>query len=295
MDVVSVGDYSERVYGVRIPPNKILSVPCGKCINCQKRKFSGYRMRLLYELNRYPNSIFVTLTFDEQSLSRFKVEPNKAIRLFLDRIRKSYGKQVRHWFVAEYGKKRGRLHYHGILFNCQMDNEELEKYWKYGNTFVGYANEITARYIVKYLTKDDTKGHKPPRIISSFGIGDNWLDTPECHLFKKQFATAINVGGYPIPLPRYYIDKMYNEREKEIISYYNNMESPREFWLSGRKYTDERLYELYREKLYNQYKSLGLVASTDNYDLPTPRIYSETRFRVYLDEYNKILQTLNLI
>lgn len=288
----SIGEYSERVYGVRYPPNMYITVSCGKCINCQKRKFNDYRMRLLYELNRYPRSIFVTLTFDESNLKRFKGNPNKSIRLFLDRVRKVYGKQVRHWFVAEFGKKRGRLHYHGILFNCRMENEELEKYWQYGNTFVGYANEITAKYIVKYLTKDDTKGSKPPRVISSIGIGVSWLDTPECHILKKQLATGIDKGSYIIPLPRYYVDKMYSEREKEIISYYAYMESVKEWYVAGRKYTDERLANAARERLYRQYKAVGLIASTDNYER-TPRIFAHTRFQVMCDvvSKNSFLQT----
>lgn len=286
MDAVSVAEYCERVYGVRYPPNRYITIPCGKCINCQKRKFTGYRMRLLYELQRYPRSIFVTLTFDDSNLSRFRGDPNKSLRLFLDRIRKVYGKQVRHWFVAEFGKKRGRLHYHGILFNCQMTNEELTKYWQYGNTFVGYANEITAKYIVKYLTKDDTKGSKPPRILSSFGIGDSWLNTPDCKLLKKQLATAITKPGMVIPLPRYYIDKMYTEREKEIISYYNNMESVPEFWVAGRKYIDEFEASEARNELYNQYKALGLIASTDKYE-KRQIIHSSTRYQLLLECYLK--------
>ena len=246
---------------------------------CQKRKFSAYRMRLLYELQRSPKSIFVTLTFDEPSLSRFKDNPNRSLSLFLDRVRKKYGKQVRHWFVAEYGKKRGRLHYHGLLFNCQFDNEELETMWKYGNTFVGYANEITAKYIVKYLTKEDTKGKLPPRIITSKGIGDNWLQTLDCKLLQKSLSTAMTIGGYPVPIPRYYLDKMYNEREKEIISYYNYMESIPTFYLNGRAYTDEKLYNQALKFKCDMYENLGFI-----FDKPL-----KTTYRISREQRTKVL------
>ena len=286
-----INAYSFRVYGVPIPPNYYITIPCGNCINCLKRKFFGYRLRLLSELKKYPNSIFVTLTFDNPSLSRFKDNPNKSLSLFLDRVRKEYG-HVRHWFVAEYGKKKGRLHYHGILFNCQFDNETLERMWKYGNTFVGYANEITAKYIVKYLTKDDTKGHKvPPRIISSKGIGLDFLNSPELQVCKKTLTNYLPINGYKVPLPRYYIEKLFTEREREIISYYLYMESDLDYYVGGTRYTNKRDADEARLSLYRNYKSLGLVYS-DDYE-KRPRISSETKFRVYMDAYCSILNDLN--
>lgn len=275
---------SQRLFGVDFPPNYYISIPCGNCLDCQKRKFTGYRMRLLYELQKYPHSIFVTLTFDNPSLSEFKDNPNKSLRLFLDRFRKKYGKQVRHWFVAEYGSKRGRLHYHGILFNCDIGNDELESLWKYGNTFVGYANEATAKYIVKYLTKQDTKGLQPPRIVSSFGIGASWLDTPECKIAKKALSPIIYVGGYPTPLPRFYIDKMFTKEDKEHISYYYYMETPHtdEHYLDGRLYTDIKKYNYALYQKYLTYKSQGFLF--DEY-IKKPTLSRETRFSVHVDFY----------
>lgn len=242
-------------------------------------------MRLLYELREFPNSIFVTLTFDEPSLCRFKDNPNKSLSLFLDRVRKKYGKQVRHWFVSEYGKKRGRLHYHGILFDIDINNDDLESLWQYGNTFVGYANDVTARYIVKYLTKDDTKGvKKPPRVISSKGIGSSFLDTHDCKLLQKQLATSFTINGYKVPLPRYYLDKMYNEREKELISYYLYMESEMTYYLNGREYKSEKLYELARKREEQNYSQLGLIYS--GYEV-RPKISSQTRLQILFDCINK--------
>lgn len=263
--------------------NFYLNVPCGKCISCLKRKFNNYRMRLLYELNEHPNSIFVTLTFDNPSLSKFADNPNKSLSLFLDRIRKKYGKQVRHWFVAEYGKKHGRLHYHGILFDIDIGNDELFQLWKYGNTFVGYANEITAKYIVKYLTKDDTKGISiPPRVITSFGIGDSFLTSPQCDLLKSQLATAITINGFKVPLPRYYLDKMYNEREKEIISYYLYCESDFTYWVAGKEYDTEKQAKYARGFLYRDYKSKGLIF--DNY-VKRSRIGNDIKTLLHFDSY----------
>lgn len=238
---------------------------------------------MLYELQRFPNSIFITLTFDNPSLSEFKDNPNRSIRLFLDRVRKKYGKQVRHWIVAEYGSKRGRLHYHGILFDINIGNDELFSLWKYGNTFVGYANEITAKYIVKYLTKQDTKGIAPPRIISSKGIGDSWLSTPECQFALKAYERVLYVGGKPMPIPRYYLNKMFTPEELEQMSYYYYMEEPKTFsrFLLGREYTDEKQFEHNRKILEKSYKSQGFLY--DDYIKRDKGISNEQRFVVLAD------------
>lgn len=284
-------DYSMRVFGIPFPPNYYINVPCGKCIECQKRKLSGYRFRLLHEIMQYPKSIFVTLTFDNEHLHKFRSNPNKSLSLFLDRVRKRYGRQVRHFFIAEYGSLNGRLHFHGILFDIDISNSELSELWKYGFTFVGYANEITAKYIVKYLTKDVTKGVKPPRVLTSKGIGSSWLDTSDCRLVKANLSTCLFLGGMPYPLPRYYIDKMYSEREKEIMSYYTYMESDFEYYLSGRKYTDYDLYLKAREQKAIQYSSW---TASSEYEKEI-KLSSETRFRYLIDWCSQELIKNNLI
>ena len=119
MTNAEIVDYARIFYGCFWPPDYILEVPCGYCHSCQKSYNNQYRIRLLYELRKYPpgTCLFVTLTFDDDNLKKFSKDTNKAVRLFLDRLRKDYGKQIRHWFVCEFGTLYGRPHYHGILFN----------------------------------------------------------------------------------------------------------------------------------------------------------------------------------
>ena len=234
-------------------------------------------------MQKYPNSIFITLTFDNPSLSEFQDNPNRSIRLFLDRVRKKYGKQVRHWIVAEYGSKRGRLHYHGILFDINIGNDELFSLWKYGNTFVGYANEATAKYIVKYLTKQDTKGISPPRVITSKGIGESWLHSSECAIAKKSLDMILWIDGKPSPIPRYYVQHMYSPEELEKISYYYYMEQPKpqEWFLLGRKYTNEKRYLQERENLLRDFKRQGFLF--DDYLSRPQGLSAETRFKILAD------------
>ena len=105
MTNAEIVDYARTFYGCFWPPDYILEVPCGYCHSCQKSYNNQYRIRLLYELRKYPSGtcLFVTLTFDDDNLKKFSKDTNKAVRLFLDRLRKDYGKQIRHWFVCEFG------------------------------------------------------------------------------------------------------------------------------------------------------------------------------------------------
>lgn len=204
-----------------------------------------YMIRLLYEFYSYPNSYFITLTFNDDALEWYKTDLNKAVREFLDRFRKvvNDNKQIRHWFVCEFGTLHGRPHYHGILFNLPLekfckDSEELkeilESNWyhtlndayfigdrtKVPNGFVDISRvrgEGAPRYISKYVTKSCSDYKKTPRIITSAGIGKGYLN-PENLNFHKDKSGALRPyilkNGYKIPLPRYYADKIFTAKDK---------------------------------------------------------------------------------
>ena len=101
-----------------------------ECIECRKEKARNWRIRLAEELKNNPDALFITLTFNEENYRKlawelFKknkedlnyTEQNemckKAVRRWLERIRKKTGKSVRHWMVTEKGDDFGRIHLHG--------------------------------------------------------------------------------------------------------------------------------------------------------------------------------------
>lgn len=218
MSVIERTEYSRLNFGCDFPIDYQIEVPCGRCQYCEKHRMRDFQIRLLYEIDKYPNSLFITLTFDDTNLLRFSANPNSAVRLFLDRVRKRYGKQVRHWIVAEYGTLHGRLHYHGILFDTplRLDGDELSRLWSYGFSYVGYSCDKTARYVTKYVTKSCSGNRSPPRIISSKGIGAGYL-TPENVLFHNDGETLrpyLYYGGFKVPLPRYYYSKVFSDEDK---------------------------------------------------------------------------------
>lgn len=221
-----------------------------------------YQIRLLYEIARYPNTLFVTFTFDDENLKRFENDPNRSVRLFLDRVRKRFGKSVRHWFCAEFGTLHGRLHYHGLLFNIEpfFDPKELESLWSYGFINFQLADDKAAKYVSKYVTKSYSNGKKPPRVISSKGIGAGYLDPKNVgfHVGKDGvYRPYLLYGSFKVPLPRYYYSKVFSEDDK-INMLIDRTLNPPPMIVNGEKYYTEREY---REALYLYHKSqvdLGL-------------------------------------
>lgn len=181
--------------GGNIPPvndERVLWVPigCQKCIECRRQRAREWQVRLQEDIKRHTNGKFVTLTFSDESLAGLEQEgeglggyqldnhtATMAVRRFLERWRKKYGKSVRHWLVTELGHKgTERIHLHGIIWTSESF-DTIEKIWQYGWVWKGYGKENyvntrTINYIVKYIIKADEKhpGYIS-KVLTSSGIG----------------------------------------------------------------------------------------------------------------------------
>lgn len=293
-----VVDYAELNYGMVWPPDYIVDVPCGYCFSCQKSSNNQYRIRLMYEIRKWPPNtcLFVTLTFDDENLMKYQDNPNKAVRLFLDRMRKRFGKQIRHWFIGEYGTKKGRPHYHGILFNVPRelstvysvahpgDHPVVRELWQYGFVFVGYVSDKTCSYITKYLTKSLNGKKVRPRVISSHGIGDNYLSSDESRLHKagNKLQPFMHLNGFPQALPRYYYNKIFSEVDKQNMVL-DNFISPPPFVWQGVRYSTEEERNSARVSTFEGNKSSGL---TPYVAPPVNKVMSsEERFKKRLEQF----------
>ena len=213
---------------------RFVPVGCGQCLECRKQKAQQWCVRLHEELKVTKYAYFITLTMSPEGLKSITdkyniIEVNavfgKAVRLFLERIRKDYKKSVKHWIITELGQTESeRIHGHGILFmEHAINNEWLEKYWKYGNCDTGqYCNSRSIFYITKYMTKIDTK-HKNyvPQIFCSAGLGKKYLSNFQKQ--KHQFNGTDTIEYYTLPngqrvnLPIYYRNKLFSEEEREKL------------------------------------------------------------------------------
>jgi hypothetical protein len=261
-EVAQAMDFYSSV-GYREPPDKYLSVPCGKCSSCVRTRMLGYKIRLLSELEHTTGkSTFITLTFDDYNLHRFKDNPNKSVRLFLDRMRKRLGRSIRHWICAEYGERNTkRLHYHGILFDIpdSLDEDMLTSLWTYGISHFGYICDETVPYLTKYVTKTEQKeGQKLPRIISSFGIGKDFIN--DYSYLKPLLQSSIPGKQGVIPLPRYLKTKLFDDYELLLIQ---EMARKDDFvrYVDGRRITNELDYVIALKRFSAKQRSLKLSPS----------------------------------
>ena len=213
---------------------RFVPVGCGQCIECRKQKSNEWKVRLHEELKVTKYPYFITLTFAPEELDKLCKKYNlkesnaiagKAVRLFLERVRKQYKKSIRHWLITELGQdKTERIHLHGIFFmEYPINKEWLEKFWTYGQCDTGqYCNSRTIFYVVKYMTKIDTK-HKGyiPQIFCSAGLGKNYINNfaKQKHQYNgkntREYYTLPN--GMRMNLPIYYRNKLYTEEERERL------------------------------------------------------------------------------
>lgn len=210
-----------------------VAVGCGKCIECRTQKARSWQIRLMEELETAKYAYFMTLTFDEESLSSLCDEiktgesnavATLAVRRFLERWRKRYKKSLRHWLITELGGENDRIHLHGLFFtDFECDNDLFFSIWKYGYTYTGeYCSKKTINYIIKYVMKVDER-HKnyEPVILCSAGLGKNFITEQQKQLHKYRPHNSIEYyklpDGSKVNLPIYYRNKFYTEEEREKL------------------------------------------------------------------------------
>lgn len=228
-----------------IPPKptdermRAVTIGCGECIECRKKKAREWQVRLAEELKlkSEERAVFITLTIKPEIYEAFEIKEgnhnekaSKLIRLFTERWRGQEGKQPKRWLITELGhqQKNGehiitdRLHMHGIIWT-NKSKQEIEDIWQYGFVHVGdYVNEKTINYIIKYVTKPDEKhsGFKG-KIFCSKKLGKGYMNTYDKtkNKFKDENTdeTYRLKNGTKVALPIYLRNKIYSEKEREKL------------------------------------------------------------------------------
>lgn len=231
-----------------VEPIEFIDVPCGQCVGCRLERSRQWAMRCMHEVTLHEDNCFVTLTYDDASLDNWKARNIPAhsrysvnvreFQLFMKRLRKSVGADVRVFYCGEYGAKFGRPHYHAILFNLDFGDKyawsksndqvlyrspTLEKAWPFGYSSIGSATfesaAYCARYILKKVTGDRADNHyrrvdpetgevfenEPEFARMSKGIGRGWYER-----FKRDAYPhdAVWLRGRWMKPPKFY-DGLY--------------------------------------------------------------------------------------
>lgn len=231
-------------------------LPCGKCVECKKRRVSEWVFRLEQEDLSSTSSLFVTLTFDNKyvpmSPKGYMTLPYKEDRVinkgknkgktkkvpseyhmesFIKRLRYyqngSKKSKIKYYGVGEYGSKTNRPHWHLIIFNVN-DKEDIHKAWPYGTVHVGNVSGDSIAYTCKYIDKPSripvhiNDDRVPEYSRMSQGLGDRFLTPAMIRYFKADYSRNFITlkDGKKIPLPRYYRKKIFKEGTKE---YYESM------------------------------------------------------------------------
>jgi hypothetical protein len=150
-----------------------LHVPCGRCIGCRLERSRQWALRCVHEASLYQRNCFITLTYSPENLPFGGSLDYEAPVLFMKRLRKRFGKDIRSYGCAEYGENFSRPHYHLILFNFDFDDRcnarasgdffyyespALQELWTFGFSSVCDFSFDTAAYVARYVTKKITGG-----------------------------------------------------------------------------------------------------------------------------------------
>lgn len=209
-------------------------VPCGRCEACLSNKRREWLFRLRKEHLFSTSGDFITLTYDDAHLPRDGLLNKKHVQDFLKRFRKAiHPYKIRYFVVGEYGEKLGRPHYHLLLFNLPRFFDLkglLRKTWTFCDVnqwnlpgVIGTITDASLNYCAKYVVSNS--GDVPYKFRTFMlcsrkpGIGGQVLNDKLVDYLKQGKLKNIvrDVGGFPLLLPRYYCDKIFNEREKIIF------------------------------------------------------------------------------
>lgn len=139
-------------------------VQCGQCPSCLAGRKNDWTGRLIAEALRAQSVYFLTLTYKDEPTEFVYADVQRMLyHLRTDLKRHHGGKTVRFFCVGERGNKKGRIHWHMLLFFDQphslrrMKPGEIWKYWPHGWTSIdAVPRHDTAqriRYCAKYAVK----------------------------------------------------------------------------------------------------------------------------------------------
>ena len=210
-------------------------VSCRNCWQCRENRVNDLIGRCIAEQNSSDHTVAVTLTYRGDTPHAGTLV-YKDIQDFFKRVRKA-GFSVRYIVAGEYGSKKGRTHWHAILFfkgacpDVVFDKRIKWKLWPAGFSYFQRPDYKGFKYVLKYTLKDQdacvhvnhlAMSKKPP-------LGhDHFMETAQKYVNHSLSPQSAEYSFRDIFTPK-------GERRK--------------FWLQGRmrELFLERYIELYKE------------------------------------------------
>ncbi len=231
-----------------------LEIPCNQCIGCKLDYSFQWSVRLQHENQMHSESMFITLTYNDENLPIDESLNLKHTQNFIRALRqKIHPQKIRFYIAGEYGEESRRPHYHAIIFGYRFGDLELWKHddtplytsetlsniWNKGFCSIGEVNQTTAQYVAKYVTKkiNFIEGKSPEKLrdyyqhITRFGesvtlkkeyatmslkpaIGATWFEKYQGDAYPSDFT--INAAGKKQKNPKFYDTLMNRKNEKKL-------------------------------------------------------------------------------
>lgn len=219
----------------------IIEYGCGQCLPCRIDRRRMWTCRLMLEARKHESSFFLTLTYNKENLPYGSTLVPKHLQDYLKRLRYHLdGVRIRFYGVGEYGERRGRPHYHLVVFGASraamIDAHEVVQWvtpfkfdcrtWEYGQVDIRDLSWDLAWYIMGYICNKRTKrsdfkdGRHPEfaRMSLRPGIGavavediaaslNNW-STTRYITENGDVPAIIRLQGKKLPMGRYLLGKL---------------------------------------------------------------------------------------
>jgi len=161
----------QRVYG---QGGHIIEVPCHKCIKCLQLRETDISGRSMAEAMTSDYFVSLTLTYGGGDHPDSQILNYRHFQLLMKSLRND-GYNVRYIVAGEHGSKRGRTHWHCVLYFTgkwpefpPADTEQQTwDYWQHGYTFVQQPDFYGVRYVTGYTIKDVKAGKSVRRPMMS--------------------------------------------------------------------------------------------------------------------------------
>lgn len=224
-------------------------VPCRHCLGCHIDYSRQWANRMLVELDDMKSGVFVTLTYrpsdlplTDQGVATLR---KRDWQLFMKRLRKHFtAKRLRFFMCGEYGSKRGRPHYHAIIFGLSLSDfpdlrpvgvseigsvhftsQLLENIWSHGFIGIDEVNYKTCAYVARYvlkkhfgLSKKQLCGAVPEFVLSSRRPGIGFLSAPERASSQSDFITiGASDGVHTFRTPKSILQKAILSDKQEVV------------------------------------------------------------------------------
>lgn len=223
---------------------------CSQCVGCRLERSRQWAGRCMDEASLYHCNCFITLTYDDEHLPGNRSLDHRVFQLFMKKLRKRFGANIRFYMAGEYGDKFRRPHYHALLFNHDFPDKELftvrngnrlytsaelQALWPNGFSSVGDVSfdsaAYVARYVMKKITGEKAVDHyvdhdtgellkpeysvmsKGRKAIGTGGIGKGWYDKFKGDVFPSDEYVVRGVISRP---PRYYDNLFQLEDDGEF-------------------------------------------------------------------------------